>query len=151
MSKCYSSGTAPSQAGTGPLTACTILSTALIRSMVNEIIGGISTTPADQTYQLCATRCTTAGTAASNPTALPLDPSDVPAISIVGITHSAEPTYTAASDLLDIYLNQRATFRWVAQDGRELVGPATANNGIGARMKLASASSTLHVTVLFRE
>lgn len=150
MSKCYAV-TGPSQAGTGPLTAVTIIGATTVRPGVNEIIVGISTTPADQTFQACATKFTVAGTAGSNPTPLPLDSGDVASVSTAGITHSGEPTYAATDDRLNIYLNQRATFRWVAQDGREIMGPATAANGIGTRMKTASASMTLQASVIFRE
>jgi hypothetical protein len=150
MSKVYSVA-GPSAAGSGPNTAVNIIATTAIRPMLNEVIVGISTTPADQTVQICASRHTAVGTAGSNPTPNPLDPSDVACVSTAGITHSGEPTYTASSDLLNIYLNQRATFRWVSQDGRELVAPATASNGIGVRQKTASASVTTQATVMFRE
>lgn len=150
MSKCYTV-TGPTAGGAAPQTAVTIIGGTAIRPMVNEIIVGVSTTPADQTYQACVTKFTAAGTAGSSPTPLPLDPGDVASVSTAGITHSAEPTYAATDDRLNIYLNQRATFRWVAQDGREIVGPATASNGIGTRMKASSATMTMQATVIFRE
>lgn len=148
MSKCYSVN-GPSAAGSGPNTAVTIIASTAIRPMVNEFDVGISTTPADQTYQVCISRATTTGTAGSNPTPVALDNGDTAAVSTAGITHSAEPG--SPTDLFMVYLNQRATFRWVCQDGRELVCPATASNNIGCRMKVASASSTLQATVIFRE
>ncbi len=49
-----------------------------------------------------------------------------------------EPTYTGIA-LLSIPLNQRATFRWVANPGSELVIPATANNGFGIETDTAAA------------
>ena len=58
-----------------------------------------------------------------------------------------EPTYTANLVLLSVALNQRATFRWVASPGGELVYPATASNGLGIQTTTASAvaiSATVH-------
>ena len=149
MSKCYSI-VGPQTAGSGPNTANGVTATSAIRPMVNELEIGVSTTPADQTLQATLSRFTTAGTSTAF-TPLPLDPADVASVSIGGITHTVEPTYTANQDLLNIYLNQRATFRWVAQDGREIVAPATAANGLGLRNKTSSASMTLQGTLIFRE
>lgn len=148
MSKCYSI-TGPAAAGTGPQTAANVIASTSIRPMVNEIAVGISTTPADQTYQACISRNTGVGTAGSSPTPAALDPGDVACVSTAGITHSGEPT--SPTDMLMFYLNQRASWRWVAQDGREVLAPATANNNVSIRMKLASASSTLQATLIFRE
>lgn len=149
MSKCYSIN-GPQTAGSGPNTATAVNATTAIRPMVNELEIGVSTTPADQTLQACLSRSTAAGTSTAF-TPLPLDPADVACVSTGAITHTVEPTYTASQDLLNIYLNQRATFRWVAQDGRECVAPATAANGLGLRNKTSSASMTLQGTLMFRE
>ena len=56
-----------------------------------------------------------------------------------GENHTIEPTYTAAAIVLMIPLNQRATFRWVAAPGSELVAPATAANGFGIQTTTSSA------------
>lgn len=137
----------PSEAGTANKTAVTVIAATTVRPEVIELIASISTAPADQNMQCAAARFTAAGTAASNPTPKPLDSSDVAAVATAGITHSAEPTYTAAESLLDFYLHFRGTFRWVAQEGRGLKAPATAANGIGTRLVAASASGTLRATV----
>ncbi len=79
-----------------------------------------------------------------------MDPSDVASVSTGGITHSAEPTY-AATHAFDLPLNQRATMRWVAQDGREFIAPATAANGVGLQMNTAGTALILNGTVFFRE
>lgn len=141
----------PTEAGTGPKTAVTIIAASTVRPAVCEIDVGVSTAPADQTWQLVAGRFTAAGTAASNPTPEPLDPNSAAALATAGITHSAEPTYTASKSLLDVQLHVRATYRWVASPGRELKAPATASNGIGVKNHLASASSTIRATVHFSE
>lgn len=149
MSKNYSV-VGPQTAGSGPNTAAAVVATTAIRPMVNELEIGVSTTPADQTLQVTLSRHTAAGTATSF-TPNPLDPADTACVSLGKITHTVEPTYTASQDLLNIYLNQRATFRWVAQDGRECVAPATAANGLGLRNLTSSASMTMQGTLIFRE
>lgn len=149
MSKMYTQY-GPTAAGTTQ-TAVNIIGSTSIRPMINEANFGVSTTPADQTYQACLTKFTAVGTAGSSPTPAPLDPGDVACVSTSGITHSGEPTYAATDDRFSLFLNQRASYRWVAQDGREIVGPATANNGIAARNKLSSASMTMGCTIMFRE
>lgn len=151
MSKCYAVA-GPAAAGTALKTAITVIGSSAIRPMINEIIWGVDATPADNYLQLAATRFTAAGTtAASAPTPQPLDPGDVACVSTAGWTHSAEPTYAASVNLLEIVMNQRATFRWVSQDGRELVAPATANNGIGHRNVASGASLAPRASVIFRE
>ena len=64
-----------------------------------------------------------------------------------GKNHTAEPTYTASTELLTIQNNLRASQRWVAAPGFELVIPATNLAGIGA--KAIHASSTAEVSVTF--
>lgn len=141
----------PSEAGTANKTAVTIIGATTVRPEVVEVIASISTAPADQNVHVVSARFTAAGTAASNPTPKPLDPSDVASVATAGITHSAEPTYTASESLIDFYLHFRNTMRWVAQEGCGLKGPATAANGIGTRLVAASASATIRATVHFRE
>jgi hypothetical protein len=75
-------------------------------------------------------RCTTAPTGTAL-TPNSLDPADTLACTIVA-THqvTADGTLTANAFLDAIPLNQRATMRWVARDGCEVITPAVANNGI---------------------
>lgn len=136
----------PTEAGTGPKTALNVIGGTTVRPRLYDIVVGVSTAPADQTYQLIVARTSVAGTsAASAPTPLPIDANDVAAIATVGWTHSAEPTYNAVP-FLDVQLNQRATFRWVAAPDGELMGAATASNGVGIKNNLASASVTMRAT-----
>lgn len=91
---------------------------------------GISASPADNAYAWVAQRCTTAPTGSAL-TPNSLDPADTLASTIVASgTITADPTLTSGANLLRIPLNQRATFRWVAAPGSELIIPATANGGI---------------------
>lgn len=148
--KCYAV-TGPSESGTADKTAVTIIGGSTVRPRIYDVTLGNSATPADQAALAFLARFTAVGTAASNPTPEPLDPNEAAALATAGITHSAEPTYTAGKTLLRIPFNQRATYRWVASPGSELVGPATANNGIGVKLSTATAAMILGASVLFME
>lgn len=138
--------------GTGAATK-TILGVtgaAAARSHVFDIILGSAAAPADQSALYTVTRSTAAGTSTAF-TPLLTDPADtVVATSTAGITHTVEPTY-AATDLLQIPLNQRASFRWVASPGYELINTLSATNGLGLRLLSATASMVEYGTVFFFE
>lgn len=111
-----------------------------------DIMFGSEATPADNAFQYIVQRCTALGTSTSV-TPQPLDPADATTESDAGTNHTIEPTYTSNAILLTVGLNQRATFRWVASPGCELVFPATASNGLGIQTPTSSAvaiSSTVH-------
>lgn len=107
-------------------------------------------TPADNAIQWLAQRFSASGTGTSV-TPAPLD-SDAPAALLSGEeNHTIEPTYTAATELFDQIINQRAAFRWVAAPGGELVVPATSDNGIGFVAYHASYTGSAEVTAHFEE
>jgi hypothetical protein len=118
--------------------------------MVNEVMFGSSTTPADVVMTVNIVKVgTSLGTAGSNPTPTPLDSGDVACVSIGAITHSGEPT--TEFTMMTIPINQRATFRWVAQDGREIIPAASATKGVACIMTLAGTAAVLNATIIFRE
>ncbi|HSZ58596.1 MAG TPA: hypothetical protein VK797_23210 [Tepidisphaeraceae bacterium] len=121
-------------------TLVNVIGSTSVRPRLFDLVVGSSATPADQAMQLSVSRFTTVGTAGSSPTPTPLDPGDIAAVATAGAAHSGEPGYTVGL-LSKISLNQRATFRWVATPGAELVSPATASNGIG--LYLVSATTAL--------
>ena len=125
-------------------------STALRRAKVYDIIVGTSGTPADNAILWDFPRQTVAGTATSI-TPVALDPADSAALGAAFANATAEGTVTANSSLLYIPLNQRASIRWAASPGSELVLPATNANGIIARAKSAAYGSTLGCTMLVEE
>lgn len=142
------SGAGVSTSSTGPKTALSVGCTAAIRAMVNEIVVGSSTTPADVVMTINVTKLSALGT--STPvTPTPLDSGDVACVCVAGQTHSAEPT--AAFTMMTIAMNQRATFRWVAQDGREIIPAAGAATGVATTMTLAGSAAVLNATMMFRE
>lgn len=114
-----------------------------------DLIVGSEASPADNAFLYVMQRFTAAGTnTAVVPS--PLDPADAATEADAGENNTAEPTYTATLILLEIPLNQRATFRWVCSPGSELVSPATASNGIGiATPTFSAVAITAHL--LFEE
>lgn len=119
------------------------------RGRVYDLILGSEATPADAAVLWVVQRYTAAGTStAVTPNAL--DPADAAFGGACGENHTIDATYTAGAVALSVPLNQRATFRWVAAPGGELVYPATAANGFGIRTTAISTgtpaiSATIHV------
>lgn len=109
------------------------------RGVVVEWSIGSDSTPADNAYVIIVQRCSTAGTGTTvTPNAA--DPADPIASTIVATgTVTADPTLTASAFLGGKALNQRASWRWVAVPGFEIIIPATASNGI---MLGASSATT---------
>ncbi len=121
-----------------------LTSAATIRPRIYEFSIGSAATPADQAAAYHLERYTAAGTStAVVPQALdPADPASLLAAT-TGENHSVEPTYTAAAILMDIPVNQRATYRWFAVPGGEIVMPATAANGIGLITRVVTSAYTV--------
>lgn len=116
------------------------------RGKVYDIIFGSEASPADNAFQYVVQRITAGGTSTSV-TPEPLDPGDAATESDAGENHTIDATYTSGKVGLSISLNQRATFRWVAAPGGELVYPATASNGWGVKTPTASTvavTATVH-------
>lgn len=115
------------------------------RARLYDIMFGSEATPADAALLYQVNRVTAAGTS-TGVTPQNLDPADATTEFDAGENHTIEPTYTSGAILLNIPLNQRATFRWVAAPGGELVTPATASNGLGIRTPTISTGTPV-VTV----
>ena len=81
----------------------------------------------------------------------PLDPDAPAALLTSDENHTVEPTFAAGSELIDFDLNQRATFRFVAAPGGELLVPATAANGIGMTPISAAYAGDARVTAHWEE
>jgi hypothetical protein len=134
---------------TAATTIVELRSATTIRPRIYDFILGSDATPADNAAEYVLQRTTTAGTSTSF-TPVALDPGDPASLASFGQAHSAEPTYTAAALLLDIATNQRATFRWVAAPGGELVLPAAAN-GVGLQVITVAGSAVNTVAQLHWE
>jgi hypothetical protein len=145
----------PQNMGTGyktlvSLTAATGATT-LRRAWIYEVEIGADGTPADNQITFTVDRQTDVGTATAA-AASPLDGGDAAALITESVNNTAEPTVTAASFVLGpLSINQRASFRWVASPGCELVVPATNTTGLGLRAKSAAYASTMTGALKFWE
>jgi len=120
------------------------------RNMVYEMWFGNIGAPADLVTVHTVQRITADGSGTGvTPTAL--DAADRASQCTCLENHTSEPTYTSNTQLLEVPLNHRATFRWVAAPGGEIVTPATDNNGIGFTALHASATTDWRVGCMWEE
>lgn len=121
------------------------------RAKIYDILVGCAATPADLATRFRVGRTTAVGTEGSGFTPVNLDPGGPVSQSDFGVgAFSVEPTKTANADLLGFSINQRATFRWIAAPGGELILPATQNAG-ACLESVASGGTTAHEACIFFE
>ena len=118
-------------AGTN-LTLLALESSATVVGKIHQIVLGSDATPADIATRNDVLRHTTAGAAGTAVVEKPTDPQAGPAACNLRGGTMTEPTYEA-DFLLEVPLNQRATFTWIANPGRELRTTVGTANGIGLR------------------
>ena len=111
-----------------------------IRHIMYELILGSSTTPADQAFNITVGRVSAEGTNTSV-TPVAHDSSSPASLVSGGSNHTVEPTYTGSAELLNISMNQQATFRWVVPPEEGFMSPVTAANGFGVLMVGASGGT----------
>lgn len=122
------------------------------RGRICDLNVGSAATPADQAADFLLNRTTAVGTEGSGLVPNNLDPGGPAGDFDSGLgVFTAEPTYTASKQLLAFQLNQRATFRWVAAPGYELVMTATQNNGAGLKTVTSTSTQAHGVCVMFEE
>lgn len=124
------------------LLAYTAATASLRRFKVYDVMVGTLGTPADQSYDFDISRQTAAGTATTI-TLLALDPADAACDTVGAANATAEGTITATSSVFYIGMNQRASYRWVAAPGSELVAPATNLAGFALRARSASGGTAV--------
>lgn len=129
----------------------TAVSSATVRRIkLYDINFGTNGTPADNYMEWDVSRQTAAGTISSI-TPNPLDPADAVALTTAAANATTEGTVTANSSLYYLGENQRASWRWVASPGSELVGPATSAAGFAMRVRSGGYTGTATWTALFEE
>ena len=138
-------------AGADPQTLINLFSAGNSRGKIYDVLIGSDATPADFAGSYEMKRTTAVGTEDSGFTPVPLDPDTQASDLDAGISHTVEPTETALSELLRFPVNQRATFRWVAAPGSELIVPAVASNGINLVRRASGADFAMDATILFEE
>jgi len=124
-------------------------STTLIFKVYEWIVGSDGS-PADGVFVYEAQRTTTTGTMTSV-TPEPLDTAHgLVAEATAGSLATAEPTY-AGVIALAIPLNARASQRWVAAPGGELVAARVASNGLGFGSRSPALTISTRCTVHHEE
>lgn len=110
---------------------------------------GSSATPADNAAEYSLYRATGGSPAGSAVTEQALDPADVASLSVALSALSTEPT--GKTSIINFPVNMRATYRWVAAPGSEVVVPATADAGFGVEKLVTTASFAFDTVVLWEE
>jgi hypothetical protein len=137
--------------GAATKSAVGVAATAAVRPYFMDIMISSNATPADNSSEWWVLRFTASATTCTVVTPAAFDSGDPAAASIAWKIATGEPTY-AAVPLLDIAHNQRATFRWVAAPGEEIISPSTAANGIGIQCQGVGGSGVLElVSIVFGE
>jgi len=140
-------------AGTN-LTILALESAAAVRGRVHQLVIGSDATPADVATEFAALRHTAAGAVGTAVTEKPTAESMFSAAgcNLRGGTMT-EPTYEAVATeaLLQFALNQRATFTWIANPGRELITTAGTANGIGVRSIASGGTPNINLTLAWDE
>jgi adenine deaminase len=157
MARYSASGTQALQATDDDSTDATALTVAAQstahRNSIYEIWFGNIGAPADLVSVYTVSRITAATTTAVGTTVTPtlLDMADRASQSKCLENCTTEPTYTANQELLEVPLNHRATFRWVAAPGGEIITPATNNFGAGFKAIHASAVTLFRMGAMWEE
>lgn len=132
------------------LLALTAATATLTRAMIQELDVGTNGTPADNYMEYDVSRQTAAGTSTAV-TPNPLDGSSRAAGTVGAANFTAEGTITATSSVFYLAVNQRASYRWVAAPGSELIIPATNLAGFAVRARSGGYTSTATAVALHVE
>lgn len=147
--------TTSSQAYLGIISICMPSTGVARRTKWYDVLIGSAATPADAYLQFDISRVTasSANGTTQTPGSNPLDAADAVSLAqIITNYTTASSVVTSSSSLWNIPINQRASYRWVAAPGSELVGPATAGNGLTLRVLNASAAGpTCNASVYYQE
>lgn len=141
---------ATAAAYTGALIGLTGANAAPRRIKIYDVMIGANGTPADNFLEFDISRITAASTATSA-TPQPLDQADATSLTTTTVNSSTFGTITTNSNLFYIGINQRASYRWVAAPGGELVSPATSSAGFQLRARSGGYTGTATGTIHFEE
>ena len=131
------------------LTAATGATT-LRRGWIYDIMVGVDGTPADNVVNWKVDRQTSTGTRTSH-TPTGVDGGDAACLLTGGVNTTIEAIVTDQTGLVQLGVNQRASYRWVAYPGGELIVPATNVAAIGIRAKSPAYTSTATACAHFWE
>jgi hypothetical protein len=150
--------------GNSSATGSTVGAGMFRRGKLYDILIGTNTTPADNFLEFDVTRATLSTTPAGTTTlgvssvssTFGLDPADNNGtVNWLQINSTAEVGIAATTEVWYVGINQRASYRWVAAPGSELIWPAvssaTASGALSVRARSAAYTGTATVTALFQE
>lgn len=133
------------------------------RGKLYDILVGTNGTPADNYMEWDVTRITLGTTPAavtlgisSLSSTFTLDTADSNnLLNWIAINSTSEGGITATTEIWYVGVNQRASYRWVAAPGSELVWPAvssaTASGGLALRTRSGGYTGTATATILAQE
>jgi hypothetical protein len=131
-------------------TTLSVIAATTVRPKIYDLLLSSVSTPNDYAAHFMLQRFSADGTG-SAVTPQPLDFADPAALSTSKHTYTIEPTLTANEILLQLAHNLRATVRWVAAPGGEIVIPALAGDGIAVVCVAVSTQFTEITTIHFAE
>jgi len=134
----------------GSLIGLTGANSAPRRIKIYDVLLGTDGTPADNYVEWDISRITTNSTATSA-TPNPLDMADATSLTTTTVNSSTHGTITANSNMFYVGVNQRASYRWVAAPGGELVSPATSSAGFQLRARSGAYTGAATGTFHFEE
>lgn len=145
-------GSHQTAAGTN-LTVVVLASTAAVVGQIHQLIIGSDATPADIATEFAVLRHTVAAVGGTALTEKPSNPLRAAASCVLTGGTMTEPTYEAVATegLLQIALNQRATYTWIANPGRELVTASGTANGIGLRSVASGGTPNINASLAWDE
>lgn len=149
MSARYAATGQQSPVGTGEKTSLEMLGGTGGRFKLFDLLWGASGTPADNSLVHSVIRITAGGTG-SSVTPEPLDPADVVSLVVCDEDTTIEPTPTGIP-LLEVPVNLRATYRWIAAPDSEIIVAAVANEGLANRVLAASYTGQSEVSAMWIE
>lgn len=127
-----------------------VIASATVMPKVFDVLLSSPSTPNDYSAHFLLQRFSADGTGTAV-TPQKLDSNSPAAVATSKHTYTVEPTLTAGAVLLELAHNQRATVRWVAVPGAELVIPATAGAGLALVCQAVSTQFTEAATLFFTE
>ena len=136
-------------AGTN-LTILALEASASVIGRIHQLIIGSDSTPADIATRFDIIRHTVAGAAGTAVVEKATDPQAGPAACNLRGGTMTEPTYEA-DFLEEVALNQRATFTWIANPGREFRLAVGTANGIGVRSISSGGTPNINLTLAWDE
>lgn len=120
------------------------------RGKIYDVLMGTNGTPADNAMEFSIGALTSPSTS-SLVVANSLDQADAVAASGTIANSTTEGTFTSSGERFYIGINQRASYRWVAAPGSEIVWPATSSAGFGLRARSPAYIQTATGEMLFQE